>query len=121
MKKVLVIDDDLQVSKLISEILKEEGYLTESAKNGIEGLKLFKEQKFDVVIMDIIMPEKEGVETLLEMKQFDSDVKVIMVSGGGRCGPENYLPMTKTFGAKFTFEKPIEVNKLLNAVKVLSA
>ena len=67
------------------------------------------------------MPEKEGIETMIEMKQFDPEVRVIAISGGGKVSANNYLLMAKALGARRTFPKPFECKKMLGAVTELVA
>src|SRR5688572_234064 len=86
MQRILVIDDDEQVRALLYEILDRAGFKVVEATNGVEGLKLYRAQPADLVITDLIMPEKEGVETILELRREFPDVRVVAISGGGRNG-----------------------------------
>ncbi|MCP4622523.1 MAG: response regulator, partial [bacterium] len=86
---------------------------------GSEGMKLFNANSVDLVITDIVMPEKEGIETIMEIRKAPGDVKVIAISGGGRQEPEGYLELAKQLGVKFTFTKPFKQDDLLGAVHEL--
>lgn len=117
MPSILIIDDDPQIRKLLRKIIEAAGYQALVASNGNEGLKIFKESRPDLLIIDIIMPEKEGLETIIELKRIDSAVKVIAISGGGKLKPNIYLPMAKKLGAAETISKPIDKTELLDKVK----
>ncbi len=82
-------------------------------------MKTVKNNLFDLVITDIVMPEKEGIETIHGLKKHNADLAIIAISGGGRIHPGGYLEMAKMFGANATFEKPIEKNKLIDMVKYI--
>lgn len=116
MPSILIVDDDAQIRKLLNRILIREGFTTVEASHGKEALKRFDEQSINLVITDIIMPEKEGVETISELKKKNKDIKIIAISGGGRLGPGNYLNIAMQLGACLTLEKPLDKEKLLLAV-----
>ncbi|MFC1885957.1 response regulator [Thermodesulfobacteriota bacterium] len=117
MARLLVIDDDDQFREMLREMLIREGYQVETAPEGETGIRLYRNAPFDLIITDIIMPEKEGVETIMELKRNFPEVKIIAVSGGGQIGPRDYLEMAKKLGADRTFSKPLLRVELLDAVK----
>lgn len=117
MAYILVIDDDEQLRRLFKGILHSEGHEVAEAGEGTEGIRLYRERRPDLVITDLIMPGKEGIETILELRQLDPTVKIIAVSGGGRIGPENYLATAHTLGAAETLTKPLGIEDLLSAVR----
>ncbi|MCP4109394.1 MAG: response regulator [Desulfobacteraceae bacterium] len=119
MVRILIIDDDVEIREMLKEVFEQEGYETIIAPDGEVAVKCYRDQQADVVITDIIMPEKEGIETIMELKQEFPDVRIIAISGGGRISPDNYLKMAKDFGAMRTFTKPVRIEKLLEAVKEL--
>jgi YesN/AraC family two-component response regulator len=119
MASILIIDDDAQILKMLRQILERESYDVTEASNGKEGLRLYRENPADLVITDIIMPEKEGIEIIIELKRDYPDVKIIAISGGGRINPEDYLNIAKKLGAHRIFAKPVERKELLNAVREL--
>jgi DNA-binding NarL/FixJ family response regulator len=82
-------------------------------------IKLYRANPTDLIITDLIMPEKEGIETIMELKKDFPDVKIIAISGGGRSKPESYLNLAKQLGAKRVFPKPIDREELLNAIREL--
>lgn len=117
MKRILVVDDEPQVRKMLKKFFEREGFEVSEAGDGKEGLKKYHENPFDLVIMDIVMPEKEGIETIRELKSNYPDVKIIAISGGGKGSPEGYLDMAKILGAIHTFAKPVMPDQLLKTVK----
>ncbi len=121
MASILIADDDEQIRELMRLILEKAGYDTMAATNGNQAVRDYKAKRPDLVILDIIMPEKEGIETIMELKGIDPEVKIIAISGGGKSGPENYLSMAKKLGAKATLEKPIDKNELLRVVNDILA
>jgi len=91
MAQILIIDDEATIRDLLVKILEREGYKTITAADGKEGIRIFRENPADLIITDLIMPEKEGIETIMELRRDFRDVKVIAMSGGGKIEPETYL------------------------------
>lgn len=119
MASILIIDDDAEIRQLLQQMLQAEGYETLGAENGKVGLNIYRRNRPDLIITDLIMPEKEGIETIIELKKEYPDAKIIAISGGGRLTPENYLPIAKRLGAAYTFIKPLEKTALLEAIASL--
>jgi two-component system cell cycle response regulator CpdR len=119
MAKILVLDDEPSILLMIKKMLEKAGYEVSVALNGIEGMRLFEKDKYDMVITDIIMPEKEGLETIFELRKLHPQLKIIAISGGGRIGPDGYLPGAKLLGANMVFQKPLVQKDLLNAIATL--
>ncbi|PID71682.1 MAG: response regulator [Desulfobulbus propionicus] len=117
--RILVIDDDEQMRTLIRQVMEWAGYEVVEANNGREGMRLQQQIKADLVITDLIMPEQEGLETITALKSLYANTKIIAISGGGRIGPEAYLPAAKELGADRVFSKPFNVQELAAAVKEL--
>jgi CheY-like chemotaxis protein len=116
MARILVIDDDVQLRRLFVTILKRQGHEVLDAEDGDGGLGLYRQQQFDLVITDLIMPGKEGIETIMELRKIHPAVKIIAVSGGGRMGPEGYLSTAKSLGASETLTKPVEMDHFISTV-----
>lgn len=116
MPKILIIDDDEQVRALLFEILERAGFDIIEAVNGAQGLSLFRAQPADLVITDLIMPEKEGVETILELRQEFPNVRIVAMSGGGRNSCRDYLQIASQLGARRTIAKPFSRQEILDAV-----
>jgi YesN/AraC family two-component response regulator len=104
---------------MFGQILRREGYEVVEALNGKAGLKLYRENPTDLIITDLIMPEKEGLETIMELRRDFPDVKIIAISGGGKIDGEEYLFMAQKFGVQRTFAKPVARADLLKAVREL--
>jgi CheY-like chemotaxis protein len=120
MARILIIDDDSQILDMLRQTLERDGHEVVDASDGKEGLILYRKNPTDLIITDLIMPEKEGIETIMELRQDFPDVKIIAISGGGRLEPGQYLSMAKSFGVQYTFAKPVEREDLLEAVRELS-
>ena len=121
MARILVIDDDDQIRNALRQVLELEGNEVLTARSGKEGLRLFEEYTVDLIVTDIVMPEKEGLETIMELRKTHPDVKIIAISGGGHVQPESYLRMAKQLGASRTLAKPFQREELLAAVRELLA
>lgn len=117
--QVLVIDDDRQVRETLHDVLKNAGYDVEVAVDGNHGLRYRDQHPVDVLITDILMPNKEGIETIAEFRKSYPGTKIIAVSGGGRAGNMDFLRMAQLLGADRTLEKPISADDLLNVVNDL--
>ncbi|MFA5903901.1 MAG: response regulator [Desulfobacula sp.] len=117
MKKILVIDDEAAIRVLLAKILDREGFFVITASDGKEGMKLFNKEPADLVVTDLIMPEKEGVEIIIELRKEYPGVPVIAISGGGRNSPESYLNMAKLLGAYAVLEKPVQKETFLEEVR----
>jgi len=120
MIRVLVIDDDEGVRAMLQRMLEREDYEVSVAVDGLDAEDKLKQESFDVVITDILMPEKEGIETIIDLRKRHAATKIIAISGGGKGGPEHYLRSAKSFGAHRTFAKPFECDEMLTAIQELS-
>jgi DNA-binding response OmpR family regulator len=83
MSNILVIEDDEQVRVVIRKMIEREGHNVLEAADGVEGVRIFRENRIDLTITDIPMPEKDGILTILELKKLSSSVKIIAISGAG--------------------------------------
>ncbi len=119
MAKILVIDDEPSILLMIKKMLEKEGHEVDMALNGREGIELFEKNIPDLLITDIIMPEKEGLETIIELRKKYPELKIIAISGGGRIGPDGYLPGAKLLGADMVFQKPLVQKDFIQAVSLL--
>lgn len=115
---VLIIDDDEILNEMISELLQSQNYQTISAFNGNEGLSKLQSEKIDIVITDIIMPDKEGLQTIREIKSISPTIPIIAISGGGKNNAD-YLSMASLMGASATFRKPFDHNLFLATIEQL--
>jgi YesN/AraC family two-component response regulator len=121
MKRILVIDDDFHVRDMLERLLRKAHHDVETAADGAEALRRHRQSPVDLVITDIIMPEKEGLEMIAEFRKEYPSVKLIAISGGGRIGPANYLKLATLLGAERTFAKPVDTSQLLSAIEELLA
>ncbi len=123
MKRILVIEDDAEQRELLNEVLTEAGYEVLEACDGKAGLDLFRQQPCTLVITDIFMPEKEGLETIRELRSEFLGVKIIAMSGGGlgiRSGGNQKIDVAleaaQAFGANRILNKPFKIKQLLETV-----
>jgi YesN/AraC family two-component response regulator len=119
MSKILLVDDDAQVRKMLKITLERAGYEVVEAADGVQAVQVYSPDTIDLVITDIVMPEKEGIETIMELKTAHPEVRIIAISGGGRINPEDYLKWAQRFGVARTFTKPVDREELLTAVSEL--
>ena len=115
MATILIIDDEEVVRVLLRSALEEAGYEVTEAANGRQGLDLYRRKPVDLVITDIVMPELNGLDMLLELTREFLHAKVIAISGAG--GGKNVLDVAKLLGARQTFQKPFSLPHLLGAVR----
>jgi CheY-like chemotaxis protein len=116
MGRVLVIDDEPQIRSMLRMMLERAGHEVEEAPDGIEGIRIYRNNPADLIISDLIMPNKDGIGMIIELKKEFPDVKIIAMSGGGLNKPEGYLEGAKKLGAQRTLTKPIDRDELLRTV-----
>ena len=114
--RILLIDDDDLARKTVALMLEQLGYEVLQANNGENGLALFREALPPLVITDLIMPNKEGIETLIEIKADRPEIRVLAISGGGRLHSRNLLTMAQHLGADHTLSKPFGIGELPGAI-----
>lgn len=119
MARVLIIDDEEQVRKMIREVLEGAGHEVVEASNGREGMKLYEANPTDVVITDLVMPEQEGLETITKLRRRFPAAKIIAISGAQQKLDLDLLYVAEKLGALRTMEKPFDVRKLLAIVEEL--
>jgi len=117
MSKILVLEDDADMRELLREALEAAGHEVADAADGDAGLKLFKRSPADLVIADIFMPEKDGLDVIRELNAKFPEVKIIAISGGGRLGAETYLLAASRMGADRVMGKPFEMHEIVDAVR----
>ncbi len=113
---ILLVDDEEAVRYTLRRMLERAGHDVFEATNGREALIALKSKRADLVITDIVMPVKEGTETILELRRRDPSLKIMAISGGGRTGNMDYLDVASRFGADYTLAKPVRMQELLDAV-----
>jgi len=117
MSRILVIDDDKFVRTSIRAVLEGAGNEVSDASDAETGLGLQRANPFDVAIVDLIMPNKEGLETIRELKRDFPALPIIAISGGGDIVRKNFFQAAELFGAKITLEKPFDGGELLAAIE----
>jgi CheY-like chemotaxis protein len=115
MVRILVIDDDDNFRTMLCTALVQAGYTVEEARNGQEGSQRQRMEPVDLVITDILMPEREGLETIQTLRQEFPEIKIIAISGG--MGPLNFLPLARKFGALRTLQKPFTLQQLYGVMR----
>ncbi|PTY08346.1 response regulator [Opitutaceae bacterium EW11] len=116
MARLLVVDDDLSLRNMLTQALSRHGHAVTQASNGREAWMQLQVGTFDLVLMDLIMPDVEGLETIRRMRSAGTRTKVLAMSGGGRSGTENILKMAHMLGASETIEKPFTAQELMAVV-----
>ena len=117
MKTILVVDDEEDVRRVACAFLEDAGYETAEASNGFEALVVLREKMCDLVLTDLVMPEKEGAETVMELRKLYPDIGIIAMSGV--VGAEFYLRAARMLGAGATLLKPFTREELVDSVETL--
>jgi len=118
-KTILIIDDEIDITTMLKRLFERKGYSVYTASDGNQGIEMFQKHAIDLVITDIIMPEKEGVEVIFELQKTNPECKIIAVSGGGYLNPQDYLSTARELGVSATFSKPFDTQVLLSKVQEL--
>ncbi|GAB6906637.1 Response regulator receiver domain protein [Desulfosarcina cetonica] len=122
MKSILIVDDDANAREALRRTLERAGYTVLQACDGNEAIEWFNNHHPDLVIMDLFMPEKEGLETIFDLKREHKDIKIIAISGGWKVGSQNYLEAALELGADDYIAKPFNSETLMTTInKALSA
>ena len=116
---VCVIDDDVAVRQTIALLLEDAGIEVVQAGDGKEGFRAFQRARPDLIVTDIIMPEKEGIQTIIDIRKQDPKLPIIAISGGGRIGNTDFLEIAARLGASTTLPKPFDPEVLVGLVRKL--
>lgn len=117
MPRILIIDDDKPMRSMLRQTLERAGYQVQEAANGMEGIKSYRDQPPDLVITDLVMPEKEGIETIVELRKENPPPRIIAISGGGRISAGDYLHIATKLGVQHTLAKPFSRDEILETVR----
>jgi len=121
MAKIMVIDDDSEIRDTLVDLFQTQGHQVRGAGDGKAALEMVAVERPDVMITDIIMPEKDGIQLIAEIKRRYGHIPIIAMSGGGRIPASVYLAHVSSLGEIVTLEKPFKVSALMRAVeKVLN-
>ncbi|HYX05747.1 MAG TPA: response regulator [Bacteroidales bacterium] len=118
-KHIMLVDDDKAIREMLKDMLEDAGFKVDTMEDGQQAIDNFNKELYQLVITDIIMPEKEGIELIIHLKKVAPEIKIIAISGGGRGKPEDYLLNAEILGADATFTKPFSPAKLLEKVQSL--
>ena len=119
--RVLVVDDEQPFLDLIISLMSRSGFNVKGASSGHKAIEMAGAEHYDLIILDIIMPDKEGLECIEAFKRINTDVKIIAISGGGMNGPSDYLLLARNLGADRVFAKPFESKVLVSAAREILA
>ncbi len=119
MARILIIEDDDAVRTMLHRILTRYGHAVIEARNGHEGLELYPKVNADLLITDLMMPGKGGLEVLAELKEKYPPVKAIAITGGSLHDERNVLHLAKSLGAATVLAKPFSCEVLMTAVNEL--
>jgi len=117
--QILLVEDDEAFADMLQTTLIQAGYAIVHARNGKEALRLYDAHLPILVLTDLIMPEIEGIELIIELRRRHPGVKIVAMSGGGRSSPHAYLPMAQLLGAARTLPKPFSNKELFAAIQDL--
>ena len=116
-QRILVVDDDPGIRRTLHILLSREGYRVTQARDGVEALRLWRDQGGDLVITDLHMPEKNGIETIVELLSHTPGKRIIAMSGGGQTKRLDLLGNAMMLGAVLTIEKPFTLNEMMAMVR----
>lgn len=118
-EKILIVDDNEQLLSLMNEFLVDNDYDVVCSLDGVGAKKIFSEFNPDIVITDIVMPNVDGIELLIEIRKIYPDIKTIVMSGGNKGHADTYLQMADKLGADVILNKPFQLKGLLVEIKKL--
>jgi CheY-like chemotaxis protein len=113
----LIVDDDPQIRSVFGKVMERDGHTVVEAENGQLGVARYQEIDFDLVLMDLVMPEQEGLESIQQIRALDPTARIIAISGGGQNLGSEYLRVARAFGALATLQKPVRPAELSAAVR----
>jgi DNA-binding response OmpR family regulator len=117
MPKILIIDDDEKMLHVVRLALVGAGYDVRTARNGREGERLLAEFAADLILTDLVMPDKEGIEFIIDRRRVDPQQRIIAMSGAGGAYAQDYLCYARALGADATLAKPFRLERLLQVVE----
>ena len=119
MTRILLIDDDALARDMLRQMLERAGYDVVEAASGRDGLQQYQATAIDLIITDILMPDQDGLEIILELRRLAPEAKIIAITGGGQSGLLDLLPVAAKLGAQWTLRKPLQRLELLEAIRQL--
>ena len=120
MSTILVVDDEQPVCDMIKDMLEPAGYTITATQSANEAISLFNECPLDMIITDMVMPEKTGIDLIMKIREKSPDVKILAISGGGGInGRFDYLAVAELVGAESILKKPFTMGQLRERVKTM--
>jgi DNA-binding NtrC family response regulator len=116
---ILIVDDEPGIRELLCMMMESAGHTVATAEDGAEAPKVMAAQPIDVVITDLLMPERDGLEFITEIRKSYPKVKIIAMSGGGHIARDSYLRIAKNFGAHYLLEKPFSQSGVMGAIEAV--
>ena len=116
MARVLIVDDDEQVCAVVSRLLAHEGHDSEVVHTGTEAIGALRDRRFDLLLIDLVMPEKGGVETIIEIRNLANSIPIIVMSGKVSFEEASITRLVTHYGAVASLGKPFSVEELRRAV-----
>jgi DNA-binding response OmpR family regulator len=120
-KRILVVDDNEDLRSTIQALLQADGFEVAVAGNGQAALALHQSHPADVVITDLFMPDKDGIETIVELRKLSPQLKIVAISGWTSTQGSDYLQVAREIGATVTLQKPFDPQELSRVVRQLAA
>jgi DNA-binding NtrC family response regulator len=117
MARILILDDEESIRLILRKALEDAGHTVDEAANGVDGMALMKEKRFDLAIIDVVMPQKGGLETLMEMHGAHPDMKAIMISGKIDLDSEAFRNFSGIFGVTLALKKPFHLATVIQTVE----
>jgi DNA-binding NtrC family response regulator len=114
--RILIVDDDASIRRTLQALLNRAGYEVMAARDGNEAVRLWREHGGDLVITDLHMPEKDGIQTIIELLSHTPRARIIAMSGGGQTKRLDLLGNASLLGAVLTIEKPFTIDEMMNTV-----
>ena len=119
-KRILVVDDNEDLRSTIQALLRADGFDVAVAGNGQAAIALHQSQPADVVITDLFMPDKDGIETIVELRKLSPQLKIVAISGWTSAQGSDYLQVAREIGAAVTLQKPFDPQELSRVVRQLA-
>ena len=116
-QRIMIVDDDPGIRRALHILLTRAGYLVTQARDGVEALRLWRDAGGDLVITDLHMPEKNGIEMIVELQSHTPGIRIIAMSGGGQTRRLDLLGNASMLGAVLTIEKPFTLNEMMDTVR----
>jgi DNA-binding NtrC family response regulator len=114
--RILIVDDDASIRRTLQALLNRAGYEVMAARDGNEAVRLWRDHGGDLVITDLHMPEKDGIQTIIELLSHTPGARIIAMSGGGQTKRLDLLGNASLLGAVLTIEKPFTIDEMMNTV-----